>query len=428
MAKRLRFNDSNSDSPVHKKPYFNMEKEAEKLGISLPSDDATELDWHKAIFGQLIQLTANTANITSKVETNTKDIAEMKSDVVTNTTEIAANRQEISNLCAENAELKEGLLKLDCDQRKLNLVFDGIKDYEGMMDHEVRDELVSALNNIRSFHGNARMCQIDTARRLGKKIGTRPRPLLVTFNWNSDVTKILEGRVELPSGVYVREDHPVEIENRRKQLYPIFRKAKRMDSYKGTVKLDKDKLIIKGKVYTVAPTNNLIELPDDISPERSCERENANVSVFFGSGSPLSNIHPVVFSIDGIEYKSTEQYIQSKKAKMFDDDATHRKILLTDSPYEAKKLGYKVKGFIMSKWKENCEGVAMKGCLAKFQQSSFCRHRLLAKSNKKIGEASEDPIWGVGMKISNRDVMHEQNWTGQNIMGKVLERVLDVLK
>ena len=46
-----------------------------------------------------------------------------------------------------------------------------------------------------------------------------------------------------------------------------------------------------------------------------------------------------------------EQYIQSEKAKLFDDDISQAKIMGEVNPYKMKKLGAKVKKFNMDKWR-----------------------------------------------------------------------------
>ena len=45
-----------------------------------------------------------------------------------------------------------------------------------------------------------------------------------------------------------------------------------------------------------------------------------------------------------------------------------------------------------------------------------------------LGEASTDPIWGVGLKLSNPALLTPNTWTGQNLMGTMLMTVRDEFK
>ena len=54
-------------------------------------------------------------------------------------------------------------------------------------------------------------------------------------------------------------EYPTEIERKRKTLLPILKAAKWIPDYKRQSKLEDDKLVLKGRSYTV---NMLNQLPD----------------------------------------------------------------------------------------------------------------------------------------------------------------------
>ena len=109
--------------------------------------------------------------------------------------------------------------------------------------------------------------------------------------------------------------------------------------------------MILGKKYG---TQDLHLLPDDLSgfhASSRCNEENT-VHAFFGELSPFSNFSRVPFNLEGITYFCTEQFIQLKKALLFNDKDTADKLLISTNPLECKDLGKNVKGYKEDIWKE----------------------------------------------------------------------------
>jgi len=53
---------------------------------------------------------------------------------------------------------------------------------------------------------------------------------------------------------------------------------------------------------------------------------------------------------------------------------------------------------------------------------------LLMTGSKILVEASpEDCIWGVGLEENDPLILDEANWKGQNLLGKALMKVRDVI-
>ena len=99
--------------------------------------------------------------------------------------------------------------------------------------------------------------------------------------------------------------------------------------------MDRDKLVIRGRKYTLA---NLNQLPEDLSPFSVTSKESDACVGFFGTLDPLSNFHPAKFDINDEEFISSEQYIQSRKAEHFSDHSSYQKIMKTGSSLECKTL------------------------------------------------------------------------------------------
>ena len=122
---------------------------------------------------------------------------------------------------------------------------------------------------------------------------------------------------------------------------------------------------------------------------------------FYGPNDPhwcFSNWYPCTFECDGITYSSMEQYMMHQKALIMCDDLTAQKILATDDPAEAKKLGKQVSPYIAPLWEE-----------------------LDATGEDLLIEAApRDLVWGVGIGIDDPSHIIIARWKGQNLLGFAL--------
>ena len=215
-------------------------------------------------------------------------------------------------------------------------------------------KLHQVLGYITNF--NAKSFVIDKCFRLdGKYKSNSLRRILCTFNWYHDVQVILKNRKQLPRGVFVSEDLPEEWMDRGKVLRPIFMAAKKSDSLKHKTYYNKDKLIIDGKPYSVAPETNIDDANSVLDISESCQRSDSEKIIFLGCHSIYSNLFSAQFQMDNTLYNSVEQRFQSEKAAFFNDDATHFKIMREQNPFKIKRLGSNVKNFNEDKWKSPCQ-------------------------------------------------------------------------
>ena len=179
---------------------------------------------------------------------------------------------ENTKLLDENVALKERLLEIEFNQKKNNLVFEGIKEEEGENDRQCYNKIMESIANNRDI--DTTKIWVNKCYRLGKKRKnqTRPQPILCTFDSEEDIKLILQGRKHLPKGIYVNEDLPEDWDDRRQVLKPIFTLAKK-DKKVQKVSWKKDKLVIDGKEYTAAPVSNLSELVDQFDLPATCEKK-----------------------------------------------------------------------------------------------------------------------------------------------------------
>ena len=145
--------------------------------------------------------------------------------------------------------------------------------------------------------------------------------------------------------------------------------AIKSENFKGKCKLKWNTLYIDGRAYTMALKNSLKELPGEISPRKACEKGNTDTLTFFGLHSIYSNMQQAYFTDKNITYNSSEEYIQSKKAELFDDDKTQYLIMHSSNLFEIKQLGSKVKNLERYKWKLKAKGIGVNAIYCKFTQN-----------------------------------------------------------
>ena len=152
-------------------------------------------------------------------------------------------------------------------------------------------------------------------------------------------------------------------------------------------------------------------------------------------GEFLSNWYPARFTEarEGktLEFFNSEQYFMYEKARAFGDEEIAMRILFEGkNPKQAKSLGRKVKGYNDEVWNKMRYKVMLRANLLKYLQNKDIEKLLLNEEfdGKNFVEASPiDRIWGIGCDEATA-LDDESNWNGQNLLGKVLDEVRDILK
>ena len=200
-------------------------------------------------------------------------------------------------------------------------------------------------------------------RRLGRYSKNRPCPISVELTHRQDAEFILENRFDLPWGIYVDREYPIDIERKRKTLLPVLWVAKRLSNLRKQSRLEDDKLVLKGRTYNV---NTLNQLPEELNVFKVTSKENENTIGFFGEINPLSNFYPSSFVHEGVHYISSEQLIQANKAKPFGDTDTYNEILCCTTLLECKNLSKQIQNVDERKWEEEALNTCLPGIRAKF--------------------------------------------------------------
>lgn len=421
---------SNSDADSEIKQPKKQLKSCEVPVFKMPNDDAPQIEWNKFMCKQMLSMNSTIQELMKSAEfacAQSKQVLDLSNSLnkKLNSTQLALNneRRENERLSREMSEMKEKLIRTECYQRRQNIIFDGFAEVRGETDHACYNKVVGALADIEDIGSYAPMIKISRCHRLGPYMKGRTRGIICHIHWFGDKNLILDHRMELPENVTVREDFPPEVEQRRKQLYPILRAARSTEKYRGRCRLAVDKLIIAGRAYTAGPQNNLHDLPSDLHPTKVSQKCDDNITVFYGQNHPFSNFHETRIRVDNIVYNCAEQYVQSKKCALFDDDIGQSRVMKTNNAYDMRKIGSRVKNYDAQTWLSEMPNIAFTVTLAKFEQNEKLKKMLLDTNDTLLGEGSRDKMWGVGLAMHDKNVLKESTWKGDNLMGKTLMKV-----
>ena len=143
----------------------------------------------------------------------------------------------------------------------------------------------------------------------------------------------------------------------------------------------------------------------------------------------LSNWYPAEFTIDGVTFSSTEQYIMYRKCKIFGDEEAASAILETNDPAKQQAIGQGANGFDSTIWNGMKQVVAYRGLLAKFSQNENLKQQLLDTGNAYLVEcAHKDIIWACGIRLTEEERFDISKWRGQNILGFALMEVRNTIR
>ena len=340
-------------------------------------------------------------NIKSTIDTSIKDATQTSlNTAVENNVIVQSHSVELKGLRDENSRLNRKVQQLTAEQSRMkqqlnkienmalenSLIIRGlpedIKETEQMIGEKVHGVLSKVM------HGetdeiklaNAKQITIKSSRRLGRPNRQRIRPVSIELYHRQDVDFILENRFDLERGIYVDREYPLEVERKRKTLLPILQAAKRSSEYKKQNKLEDDKIVLKGRKYGV---NTLNQLPEELNVFKVTTKENADTVGYFGEINPLSNFYPTSFTYDGVQYISSEQFIQASKAKYFKDVDTYNQIMSCSTSLECKRALRLIRNVDVDRWELVAGNICQPGIRAKFLQNPPVMDTLLQKTDQK---------------------------------------------
>ena len=327
------------------------------------------------------------------------------------------------HILKENEDLKMKVRNMERSMKENNLIFSGLTEGPWETTFITYEKIYQAIASIMSGNKKERLekakeINIVNAKRIGRYSHERNRPICVKFACNLDVARIMDNKKQLKDGVYVDYDYDHETLKNRKILYPILKVARKHKDYKNLCKLEGDTLTLKGKRYTV---NSIGELPSDLNGFHVSSKSDNTTYAFFGELNPFSNFHPSPFTVNNIQYKTSEHFIQSEKAKHYGDERLANKIISAESALDAKRLGYKLKKpKEVREWNEIAKEMCYPGIKAKFHQNTALLLLLQSTEKQTLVEASHDNVWGTGVSLSDTNSLNRKYWKNIGLLGEIL--------
>lgn len=139
----------------------------------------------------------------------------------------------------------------------------------------------------------------------------------------------------------------------------------------------------------------------------------------------FSNWYRADFIYAGRKYTSVEQFMMYHKLLTFEQYELADKVMETDDPAEAKKIGRtKFSNFDDKLWTRISSVIVKRGVKAKFEQNPELREILLSTDNKVLAECSPyDQVWGIGLAPDDDRIYDTTEWKGKNKLGRILMTV-----
>lgn len=295
----------------------------------------------------------------------------------------------------------------------------------GMADNESQDSDMKDVLTFFSERMNLTDLDIENTYRLGSYSNSkadRPRPLVVTFSnirhrwavWNR------RGKIKFVQDIpiWLHEDLPKQLRNDNRVLQRIAKVARMNPELYGEVRVKDYKLNMNGQNYS---TDDLHLLPKELSPQAVYSPRSDSALVFFTRNSPFSNHFPSNFSLEGLSFSCVEQYLAVQRAYLSQDKPLARRAMEQQDPAEHKVILNKLRNDHLEEWRRKVPELIRDALRAKFTQNTLLKDLLLSTHSLRLGEASKDTFWGVGLTLENQSVLDTDRWAPEgNLLGRTL--------
>ncbi len=138
----------------------------------------------------------------------------------------------------------------------------------------------------------------------------------------------------------------------------------------------------------------------------------------------LSNSYPSIFYAENRRFSSVEQYINYRKALLFNDTYYAEKIMATDDVSEIISLSRKINKGSDKVWSASRQLILYTGLMCKFSQNEDLKQQLLSTGTTVIAMTHKmDKVWGIGLNDDDTRIYHMDKWQGTNLLGFTLMEV-----
>ena len=126
----------------------------------------------------------------------------------------------------------------------------------------------------------------------------------------------------------------------------------------------------------------------------------------------------------GKTYNCSEQFIAETCALFAKDEGTAKLITAESDPVRQKGLMRRITNLNVDLWHEKCEELCFPGVLEKFLQNEAAKNVLLNTGQRVLVEAAPfDGEWGIGLGLTDPQVLNMNAWAGKNHQGNILMKI-----
>lgn len=337
---------------------------------------------------------------------------------------LSSLEMEMRSMRGYVSELENYCVSLDSALRKHHLIISGVTETKG----ESLSLIAYRILSICCI--SLELTDLDYSYRIGapphsqKKGGPRHRPILVKLVREDHRRQIYQNKLALKqtqeyNSVYLNEDLPKIIAQKRADIRSVYLNAKK----KGHVtKMIGSKISVDNITYQ---HQDLEILPSGLRLSDSKVIKVKGGYAFASENAYLSNFSKCSFVFDGINYDSAERAYQAERARRLKAPDLAQQIYDCRRPNDCKRLSYYANS--TPEWDQQKREVMKSIVLAKFRQNSHHRELLLATGTKRLIEATTDSYWGAAALLGSK-LLSNGKWSGQNVLGTVLEEIREELQ
>ena len=350
------------------------------------------------------------------------------------------SQREIDGLKKENRELKQKmgamdleekrtqfqmqhvddkLDKLDTVTKKKNLLIEGIPEADGGKrdDYKAISDLFDQLKVDKGIN-------IEACFRVGPYNRSRDRPILVTFERQTDRDLVYSRRMDLRRSAnyqrtWINEDLGPASKRKRGLIRLISREAQQQGI---DCKTGKYALHINRVKFD---ESNLDELPLPLRPTSLKQvRVDKDTLAYQSEYAPFSNFFPCTIVVGAHTFFCLEQAFQFLRAKNLNKPLAATKIYLSRDVRYIRQVAAELG--TSDAWETRQFELMYVLLLKKFQQHPELKTLLLSTGSLQLVEATPDRTWGCGATLSS-NALRRHEWPGKNKHGEILMTVREYL-
>lgn len=209
--------------------------------------------------------------IREEIEKQTKSMTEalMKTILVAMEEKIKPLEEDNKKLKSRMDEIENKMERFEKKAKENNLILFGMREHEELENlNKLQAELVEIFKSDLSL--SIEVQDINRIVRIGEKKEGKSRPIVIKFNRHSARNSILKNKKKCREGMYITEDYPKSVLEKRKILQEKVQNEYKKGNY---AFIRYDKLVVRGPRHETSKKR-----PLEVSPETSRKENEATGS------------------------------------------------------------------------------------------------------------------------------------------------------